>query len=90
MPRLKLSTLEKHRKVFSDYITYRAHQCGMTVEHLAELCGISEKTIHNYKRAPEMIPTGKMAAMASALNMRPDVLFNVYIEGLCPWEQKEA
>lgn len=32
---------------------------------------------YNYKRAPEMIPTGKIAAIASAFNMRP-------------WEQEEA
>ena len=90
MPRLKLSALEAHRKIFSDYINYRARECGMTVEHLAELCAISETTMHNYKRAPERIPTGKLAAMASALNIRPDVLLNVYIDGLRPWEQKEA
>lgn len=90
MPRLKLSELEKHRKIFGDYITYRARECGMTVAHLANLCDISQKTMYNYKRAPEMIPAGKMAAIASALNMRPDVLFNVYVEGLRPWEQKGA
>lgn len=88
MPRLKLSTLESHRKIFSDYIGYRASECDVQIRQLGERMGISETTMHKYKKFPGLMSVDDLLRMANLLNVDARVLLTVYAEGLRPWEQK--
>lgn len=90
MPRLKLSTLDSHRKIFNDYVNYRASECDVQIRQLGERMGISESTMHKYKKYPGAMSLDDLLKMANLLNMDPRVLLAVYAEGKRPWEQKEA
>lgn len=90
MPRLKLSTLDSHRKIFNDFVNYRASECDVQIRQLGERMGISESTMHKYKKYPGAMSLDDLLKMANLLNMDPRVLLAVYAEGKRPWEQKEA
>lgn len=90
MPRLKLSTLEAHRKIFNDFVNYRASECDVQIRQLGERMGISETTMHKYKKFPGAMPLDDLLKMANLLNMDPRVLLTVYAEGKRPWEQRAA
>ena len=90
MPRLKLSTLDSHRKIFNDFVNYRASECDVQIRQLGERMGISETTMHKYKKFPGVMLLDDLLKMANLLNMDPRVLLTVYAEGKRPCEQKEA
>ncbi len=90
MPRLKLSTLDAHRKIFNDFVNYRASECDVQIRQLGERMGISESTIHKYKKSPGAMSLDDLLKMANLLNMDPRVLLTVYAEGKRPWEQRAA
>lgn len=88
MPRLKLSTLDSHRKIFNDFVNYRASECDVQIRQLGERMGISESTMHKYKKYPGAMSLDDLLKMANLLNMDPRVLLAVYAEGKRPWEQR--
>ena len=90
MPRLKLSTLDSHRKIFNDFVNYRASECDVQIRQLGERMGISETTMHKYKKYPGAMSLDDLLKMANLLNMDPRVLLAVYAEGKRPWEQKAS
>jgi transcriptional regulator with XRE-family HTH domain len=90
MPRLKLSTLDSHRKIFNDFVNYRASECDVQIRQLGERMGISESTMHKYKKYPGAMSLDDLLKMANLLNMDPRVLLAVYAEGKRPWEQKAS
>lgn len=90
MPRLKLSTLDSHRKIFNDFVNYRASECDVQIRQLGERMGISETTMHKYKKYPGAMSLDDLLKMANLLNMDPRVLLAVYAEGKRPWEQRAS
>ena len=90
MPRLKLSTLDSHRKIFNDFVNYRASECDVQIRQLGERMGISETAMHKYKKFPGTMSLDDLLKMANPLNMDPRVLLTVYTEGKRTWEQKEV
>ena len=90
MPRLKLSTLDRHRKTFNDFVNYRASECEVQRRQLGERLGIGETTMHKYKKFPGAMSLDDLLKMANLLNMDPRVLLTVYAEGKRPWEQRAA
>ena len=90
MPRLKLSALDAHRKTFSDFVSYRAAQVGITIFGIGEQMNISESSIQKYKHNPGTMRIDDLLKMSNALNMDAGKLLKVYSEGRTPWEQTEA
>ncbi len=88
MPRLKLSKLDAHRKIFSDFVNYRASQVGITIFGSGEQMNISESSIQKYKHNPGVMHVDDLLRMSNALNMDASQLLKVYSEGRTPWEQK--
>ena len=90
MPRLKLSTLEAHRKTFSDFVSFRAAQVGVTIYRIGELMQISESSIQKFKHDPDKMRVDDLLRMSNALNMDAATLLRVYSEGKEPWRQEAA
>lgn len=91
MPRLKLSTLDAHRKLFSNFVSYRASQVGVTIYHIGELMQISESSIQKYKHNPGAMRVDDLLKMSNALNMDASALLKIYSEGRMPWDhEREA
>lgn len=88
MPRLKLSTLDAHRKTFSDFVSFRAAQVGVTIYHIGELMQISESSIQKFKHDPGKMRVDDLLRMSNALNMDAAALLRVYSEGKEPWAQE--
>lgn len=90
MPRLKLSELDAHRKLFSDFVSYRSDRVGVTIIGIAAKIGISESSIQKYKHNPGVMRVDDLLKLANALNMDASALLKIYSEGRMPWEQTEA
>jgi transcriptional regulator with XRE-family HTH domain len=91
MPRLKLSTLDAHRKKFSDFISYRASQVGLTIIGIGEQMKISESSIQKYKHNPGTMSVDNLLKLSNALNMDASALLKIYSEGRMPWDhEREA
>ena len=91
MPRLKLSTLDAHRKQFSDFVSYRASQVGTTIIGLGEQMKISESSIQKYKHNPGTMSVDNLLKLSNALNMDAAKLLKIYSEGRMPWDhEREA
>lgn len=91
MPRLKLSTLDAHRKKFSDFVNYRAAQVGTTIIGLGEQMKISESSIQKYKHNPGTMSVDNLLKLSNALNMDASALLKIYSEGRMPWDhEREA
>jgi hypothetical protein len=86
MPRLKLSTLDAHRKKFSDFVSYRASQVGLTIIGIGEQMRISESSIQKYKHNPGVMSVDNLLKMSNALNMDAAALLKIYSEGRMPWD----
>lgn len=86
MPRLKLSTLDAHRKKFSDFVSYRASQVGTTIIGLGEQMKISESSIQKYKHNPGTMSVDNLLKLSNALNMDASALLKIYSEGRMPWD----
>lgn len=88
MPRLKLSELDAHRKLFSDFVSYRAERVGVTIIGIAAKIGISESSIQKYKHNPGVMRVDDLLKLANVLNMDEGKLLKVYSEGKEPWAQE--
>lgn len=86
MPRLKLSRLDANRKLFSDYVTYRAAKAGTTISAIGKAIAISETTMHKYKKNPGKMRVDDLLKLSNALNVDAAALLRVYSEGKEPWE----
>ena len=88
MPRLKLSDLDARRKMFSDFVSYRAMTIGTTSAAIARNIGICVASMSKYKNNPGTMHVDDFLRLANALNMDAAKLLRVYAEGKTPWVQE--